>query len=164
MPSRKLLIRAKTDPETGKTFVEMEARGYWTKVTLLPDGTPTAIAVEREEGVSSRDIRRLPMASIIQAAQATLAGARVPLWDSVSYEKTKRELLRALGQVKVPRGRPERGRSTKFYLELLESHAQLKAQGLKPAPEIARRKGVPLNTVHQWLFRARRLQQERGSE
>lgn len=66
-------------------------------------------------------------------------------------------------RLKVPSGRPSRSapaKSLKFYRDLLAKQQQLVEEGHpSPVKEIARRMGVPANRVHQWLFRARRLQQ-----
>lgn len=67
----------------------------------------------------------------------------------------------ARGKLTIPRGKPRRdepAKSTKFYMDILAAHSGLVEQGqASPVKEIARRKGVPANRVHQWLYRARRL-------
>jgi len=101
------------------------------------------------EPVSPRDVRRLPLASYIQAATAA---ANKPL------DERGEAIHKALS---MPRGRPEPGKSTQFYADILETFEALKAQG-EPAPAkaLATRKRVPVNTVHQWLYRARQLRQK----
>jgi hypothetical protein len=66
------------------------------------------------------------------------------------------ELVTA-GKILVPRGRPHKARAASFYKEIAESYREFAAAGLSPVKEIARRKHVPKNTVHQWIYRARQL-------
>ena len=61
----------------------------------------------------------------------------------------------AAEKVLIPRGRPHRGKSRKFYEEIGAAHREYTLKGLSPAKEIARRKGAPENTVHQWFHRCR---------
>jgi hypothetical protein len=66
-----------------------------------------------------------------------------------------------LERILVPRGRPKRGRSVKWYCALLKAARGFERQGLSPAKEIARGKtGVSENLVHQWLHVARRYERE----
>jgi hypothetical protein len=58
-------------------------------------------------------------------------------------------------KILLPRGRPQRGRSVDFYRELAKSYRNLELAGLSPVKEIARRKRVSENTVHQWVHRMR---------
>jgi transposase len=59
------------------------------------------------------------------------------------------------GKVLLPRGRPKRGKSVDFYRELAKSYREFELGGLSPVKEIARRKRVSENTVHQWVHRMR---------
>ena len=94
--------------------------------------------------VSPRDVRRLPLATFVRAAQAIV---RAPLL-------TDDELKRALRST----GGPGKGYSTRFYRDLLDSVAVLAACGeAHPVRVIAARQDVPENRVHQWLHRARVL-------
>jgi len=90
-------------------------------------------------------MRRLPLTKIIAAA---LVVASKP--SGYDY--------RAEAQAATaPRGRPERGKSTTFYRELADSYRSFAERGKSPVKEIARRKRVSENTVHQWVYRARNL-------
>jgi hypothetical protein len=55
----------------------------------------------------------------------------------------------------VPRGRPTDQPGPAFYADLLATARELEAQGIRSVPEIAKRKRVNQNVVHQWLHRAR---------
>jgi hypothetical protein len=134
--------------------------------------------------ISPREIQRLPLARIVRAAVA--AAATAPAWDelpSVStrypsepvrirgrpdilyydHEPAIREkfpdvpwLATAKRKLATPRGRPQRGKAAKFYLDLLVLHDDLAAQGYaSPVKEIAKRMKESENLVHQWLYRAR---------
>ena len=97
------------------------------------------------EPLSAVDVRQIPFGRVIRAAM--VAAAAGPEDD-----------IRAdVDRILVPRGRPQRGKSVKFYRDLLKSAHEFQQQGLSPAKEIARRKGVSPNLVHQWLHVARRL-------
>jgi hypothetical protein len=65
----------------------------------------------------------------------------------------------AARKVLLPRGKPQPGKSTEFYREIAKAYRELAAEGTgkSPVKEIARRKGVPENTVHQWIHKARKL-------
>ncbi len=58
-------------------------------------------------------------------------------------------------KVLLPRGRPKHGKSIDFYRELSKSYRDFEIRGLSPVKEIARRKRVSENTVHQWVHRMR---------
>jgi hypothetical protein len=120
---------------------------------LEPQGDVYMFAAERvaprwskePEAVSAREIRRLPLTAYVEAAVAYVSsGGRF-------------EALERLREIHLPRGLPERGRSAGFYREIADAYRQLRAQGKRPVPEIARRKRVDENTVHQWVYRARQL-------
>lgn len=96
------------------------------------------------------DVRQIPFGRVIRAA---LAAADAELEDDISAD---------VDRILVPRGRPQRGKSVKFYRDLLKSAHEFRQQGLSPAKEIARRKGVSPNLVHQWLHVARRLPPANG--
>jgi hypothetical protein len=192
-------------------------------LTFLPDGEPYSVAVElrRDDAgpfvigvavrrsrfgggwdglsrthVSPRDIQRMPLARMLQAAiaaaaelewvakpvsrsdlmsEATLSppdergvrsapipgrhaivydpgerGARYPVRPELQWADTARKVL-------IPRGRPRRGKAASFYKEIAEAYRKLAADGVPPVKEIARRKRVSENTVHQWVHRARKL-------
>jgi hypothetical protein len=116
--------------------------------------------------VSGRTVQRLPLARIVRAA---LAAARVAERPDPSiktevatlfgeYDASQgRSWEGAARKILVPRGRPKRGRSAGFYKEIAEAHKAASMAGKSPAKEIAKRKRVSENTVHQWIHRARRL-------
>jgi DNA-directed RNA polymerase specialized sigma24 family protein len=85
--------------------------------------------------------------------KARETGEDQPLWSEEARQEARK--------VALPRGRPERGRSTGWYAELLQDARELESQGKSAAQEIAKRKRVPVNTVYQWLFRARQLEERK---
>lgn len=97
--------------------------------------------------VSAVDLRAIPFGRIIRAA--TIA-VNQPLPTDERHDELKRTL--------VPRGRPKKGRSREWYLSLLAGARKFEKDGLSPAKEIARRKGVSPNLVYQWLHVARRIE------
>ena len=147
---------------------------------------------DKEADVSPRDVQRMSLSRMVQAALAAAATAptfeelpsghggeplRIPNRPDVLFydpgDDERRAKFRdepwleeARGRLIAPRGRPRRGepaKSTKFYLDVLSLHDELKRRGERsPAQEIARRKDVDVNLVHQWLFRARRITRERA--
>jgi hypothetical protein len=129
---------------------------------------------EERPHVSPRDVQRLPLARIVRAAIAAANSAERPVIESTgkpAVSETARLFAdesaepwkgdppwaEAARKILVPRGRPERGKSAKFYKDLADSHRAFALAGKSPVKEIARRKGVSENTVHQWVHRARRL-------
>jgi hypothetical protein len=110
------------------------------------------------EPVSAAEIRKIPFGRIIRAA-ITSAASMEPFKKGVADypERLLQERHDELERILVPRGRPQRGRSVKFYCDLLKAARAFEKQGLSPAKEIAQRKeGVSPNLVHQWLHVARR--------
>jgi hypothetical protein len=77
-------------------------------------------------------------------------GHRFPVRPELQWADTARKVL-------VPRGRPKRGKSASFYKQLADSYRELAVTGASPVKEIARRKRVSENAVHQWIHRARNL-------
>jgi hypothetical protein len=136
--------------EPGLVHVELADAPYTVTVEVRPSphGGHYASAVSvRCSGkihvpISPREVRRLPLASVVDAA--------LTIVDGGDPRRTMDKKLRA------PSGRPQRGRSAKFYKEFAEEYRKFKADGFSPAQEIARRKGVDPNTVHQWAFQARK--------
>ena len=94
--------------------------------------------------LTAREVQRLPLSRFARAALALAADAFSP----GGLQEAKRILM--------PRGRPSAGADSNFYAELLAAARELEKQGIAPVPEIARRKRVDPNVVHQWLHRARR--------
>ncbi len=117
-------------------------------VPTSASGTPKDPWLEGAEygPVSPRDVQRLPLS---RYARAALAIVNDPL-----TEEGRQEARRIL----MPRGRPSRRRGPDFYRELLATARHLEEQSVRPVPEIARRKDVSENLVHQWLHRARKLE------
>ncbi len=106
--------------------------------------------------ISTRDLRRLPLASFVRAATSLAEAYRRGVETGEEFEwPTAGDWDRSLEKVRLPRGRPER-RTSGFYGELADSYRQLAAQGKRPVQEIARRKRVSPNTVRQWIFQARK--------
>jgi hypothetical protein len=102
------------------------------------------------EPVSAVDLRAIPFGQVLRAA--LVAKKRPELSDERHAE---------LDKILLPRGRPKRGRSEAFYRKLLAAAQQLEvAERGSSVKEIARRKRVSPNLVHQWLHVARRLEEE----
>jgi hypothetical protein len=97
------------------------------------------------EPIVAVDLRRIPMGRAIRAA---LNAVGQPFPTDERHDE--------LDRILVPRGRPRRGRSAKFYREILEAVSYCEQRGLSPAKEIARRKSESENLVHQWIHVARR--------
>ncbi len=149
-------------PEDGSYVIDVEiaieegAKTYVTGIAVR-SGVRTSPSGTREdpwlegseyEPVVPRDVQRLALTTYVRAA---LAVVNDPL-----TEKGRQEVARIL----VPKGRPSRGRGAEFYRDLLATARRLEKQNIRPVPEIARRKRVSENVVHQWLHRARRLEEE----
>jgi hypothetical protein len=126
--------------------------------------------------VSARDIQRFPIAQIVRAALAAAATAKRPTLENGKPARSQVAAVLAdadpawreqggrdwdwaedARKILVPRGRPERGKSAGFYKDIAVSHRKFAAAGKSPVKEIARRKRVSENTVHQWVHRARKL-------
>lgn len=148
--------------------------GYRITVDVIEaeTGAPivAAVRIERPDGapVSARDVRRLPLASVFERAKAATSvmfdASRDPRAgvSGIPGDEIDAEIRRRLRAVKVPRGGPGAQRSERFYAEILQAHRELLVAGVEhPNVEIARRKRVPRNTVDQWLYRARRLDERR---
>ena len=100
------------------------------------EGTPDDPLIPAVERVSPRDIRRLPVASVLKAAVA------YSTWD-----------LRAVNRVLLPRTKTRL--SYRDFEKLADAYRVFERRGEKPVPAIAERMGVPANRVHQWVRRMR---------
>lgn len=103
--------------------------------------TPGGVGAPRP--LSPRDVQRLPLTRI---RDAMLEVARNPT-----------TLIDEFARLQVPKGRPERGKSTAFYKEIADTYRTCKLKGLSPAKEIAKIKRVDENRVYTWIHRARKL-------
>ena len=112
---------------------------------MAPHPFPTGENVDLPP-LSSRVVRRLPLASYLDAAVAWASHPVFVLRNLADPDAAWEEVRRAV----APRGRP--AHNTNFYAELAEMFRALTLQGKRPVPEIARRKKVSANTVHQWIF------------
>jgi hypothetical protein len=143
------------------------------------DGVPvvTGVAVRHHEreGVLPKDVRRQRLAPAVSAALAVAAthpiphatksphgGRPVNVVTEIHYDSgdASTDSMNIARRVLVPRGRPQHGKSEKFYIEIAQSHREFSELGRSPVREIARIKGVPENTVHQWVHRSRKLGEE----
>ena len=131
--------------EEGKYLTGIAVR---SGVPTSPTGTPQDPWLEGSEyePVVPRDVQRLPLGRYVRAALAIV--------NDPFTEDGRREVQRIL----VPKGRPSRGHGAEFYRDLLATARRLEEQDMRPVPEIARRKRVSENVVHQWLHRARDLE------
>lgn len=127
------------------SFSDAGEHPYTVEITVLGIEHPVVseIRVENMDGVSPRDVKRLPLATYAQAAIVAVRD-----WDMDAAART----------LTAPRGRPRKGQGMAFYRELAGFYRELVRSGVRhPAKEIARRKRVSQNLVHQWVFRAREL-------
>jgi hypothetical protein len=125
-------------------------------------------AGEERPHVSPRDVQRLPLAGIVRAALAAASAAErrtLETGEPVTSETAR--VLTDQGEdwdwaedarkVLTPHGRPQHGKSAKWYSELADSYRGFARAGKSPVKEIATRKRVSENTVHQWVHRAREI-------
>jgi hypothetical protein len=177
MPRDPLLMLRKGDrrgvstdePPDFTLTVQLRGSPYLVAIEICLSGdeaTPfasgTSIRRSDRGRVSARDVQRLPLSAMMRAATAAVGAAvregagwsaEVPpfkIGDGDRWPHKARKVL-------VPRGRPQRGKSTEFYREIARTHDEYSALGLSPAKEIASKKNVPEGTVHQWFHRARNL-------
>jgi hypothetical protein len=129
--------------------VEVTVRRTFPTSTSKRDGEFQFAEGTELEPAAAVDLREIPFGTVIRAA---LAAKRRPELSDERHAELDRILL--------PRGRPKRGRSATFYRELAAAADHFEQRGLSSATEIARRKGVSPNLVHQWLHVARRLEGE----
>jgi hypothetical protein len=163
--------RGPEDPE--EIFeIDLSEQPYRVSVELRrdPEGAPfvSGIRVRRahlggvddpdeddpdEFRVSPRDVRRLPLSRIVEAA---LVASSEPMAEGNWLGDDGRPRLPDdLKNVLVPRGRPQRGKAIGFYREIADSYRGYVKAGKSPVKGIARKKRVSENTVHQWVYQAR---------
>jgi hypothetical protein len=167
------MIRVRRTGEQATVEIEDEpdiTHGYRVVVQLdLSERPPrvSEITIASEEGsISSREVRRLPLSALKQAAvaAATIAGDR-DQFSLRDLREARQRLREAMGLAPpMPRGFPARGQSERFYRELLAHARGLEEMGVAPVADIARRKRVDPNTVRQWLHRARNLEERQQQE
>lgn len=151
------LARLEKQPDSGEASDEL-LDFLSRRHTALNDGR--FLFVETPRPLSSRDVRRMPLATLIEAAVALGNSWRELGLGEPSAEGREwpsDEDWRRLRRARVPRGRPQRGDGASFYRGLAKAHRALVAQGKKPSIEIARANDVSPVTARQWIFRARQL-------
>ena len=111
---------------------------------------PRAGGIDRP-AVSLRDVQRLSLRPRVDAAIAFAGEARQSeeLRDSGLYLATPDPT-----PVRMPRGKPN---GTGFYRDIADTVLECQKRGVSPAKTIAKKKDVPDNTAHQWIYRARKL-------
>ncbi len=98
--------------------------------------------------VSLRDVRRLPLDRV---ATAAVVAAR-------QYMKTPApDRMEPVAKALSVRGRPIGRNKASFYKAVAEKHRRWTLEGRSPAKELAKLKGCPENTAHQWFYKARQL-------
>lgn len=116
---------------------------------------PVAVTIRRIDDnkkpsllpLSGRDLRKLPFGRVFAAFTAAKAIAGMPA-SQVGLETSR--------TLHAPRGRPPRGgHSHKWWQDLADFYLECQARQLSPVKEIARRKNVSENTVHQWVYKLR---------
>jgi hypothetical protein len=155
-------------PPESMVWVKREDLPYFVAVELLrseegavqPVGVSVRVAAPHPfpEGtdvelpsLSGRDLRRLPLGTYVDAAVAWASHPVFVLGNLANPD----EAWERVGRAVAPRGRP--AHNTSFYSEIADAYRALTIQGKRPVPEIAKRKKVSPNTVHQWVYRARQL-------
>jgi hypothetical protein len=98
--------------------------------------------------VSTRDIRRLPLERIVNAALVML----IQLTKEPADDR-----MDAMAELLNPATRPTRRNKATFYEAVGQLARRWIADGKSPAKELARAKNVDTNTAHQWLHKARKL-------
>jgi hypothetical protein len=161
-------VEFRRDP-SGRPFVMGVAVRYQPLWAFEDDFWESA---EQRPHVSPRDVQRLPLARIVRAATAAANSAERPVLGEKPAVSSTAQLFpdesgepwtgdppwaEAARKILVPRGGPQRGKSTQFYKEIARSYRDFALAGMSPVREIARRKRVSENTVHQWVHRARKL-------
>ena len=113
---------------------------YLVELDLADDGTLTRVSVSRTDGraVSTRDVRRLPLARLLDLASVY---HQHPDFDP-------KQRLRATAK------RPD-DKKGGYYQWLAQTYLTAKARGKSPAQEIARLTGQEVNTVYHQVWRAR---------
>jgi hypothetical protein len=160
MPKRKtnqVRIPVEEGPYTVTVHLDLFEAGIAPRVSAI------TIEAKPPVSVSPRDVRRMPLSTLVEGAVALLtreiADPTAP--NVVGHQQKGAYILDLVAgertAARVPRGRPERGHSTDFYRDLARAYSELAAANVRPVPEIARRKRVDENTVHQWIHRARKL-------
>lgn len=165
----KITVRRRGSEST----VTQEVRGHRIAVRVdLGEEPPQVVgmtfAATDGGAVSPREVRRLPLSDVVEASilAATISFATEGPYslDTAALSRARSKLAETARRVAMPRGRPQRGRSAKWYLDLLATYREMEAQGIRaPAALIAKRKGVDPNLVHQWIHRARDIER-RGKE
>jgi hypothetical protein len=143
-------VELRRDPEGDPFVTGITVRRWQVKLQGVDDPDDPD-----ELRVSPRDVRRLPLSRIVEAA---LVASSEPMAEGNWLgDEGRPQLPDDLKSVLVPRGRPQRGKATGFYREIADSYRGYVKAGKSPVKEIARRKRVSENTVHQWVYRARDL-------
>lgn len=102
---------------------------------------------------SMRDIQRLPLQHLADGARAVV----LEYEEKLRHGDAASEINPARRRPFAPKGRPQRGRSTKFYREFADSYRRFMVKGVSPIKAIAAEMGEDENTVHQWAHRARKI-------
>jgi len=154
-------LSARRWPESPHAFIEAtvvpaDHPTYVVSVVFAPadDGTLEAmmISVAKQDGeeISVRQIQRMPLSSLVGAAHAFVSDPKLQQAVKVGGKNLSID-ARKLDRVYVPSRK-----SPLFYERIAETSRGLKADGKKPAIEIARTMKAPRNRVDQWLHQARK--------
>ena len=154
------------EPPEKSRGVQVYLRGNGRQVIVDVVSGDDGFSIARVEigggDLSARDIQRLPLASALRAAVAAArvfseqssTGEVLPLYGT---EKIEKGWAGAANRVLLPRGAPPTRRSAGFYKQIAEAYNAYVLRGMSPVKEIARRKRVSENNVHQWIYKAREL-------
>lgn len=113
---------------------------------------PPPLALLPEEIAAGRTVPPRPFDPRVEVEVTYYLGSEPP--EERGFSPDPQPLVEAR-KILLPRGRPKRGKSVEFYRDLAKSYRSFELAGLSPVKEIARRKRVSENTVHQWVHRMR---------
>jgi hypothetical protein len=154
-------VRFAVSAVSGERLVPMEIRGWAGRVVTEGDRRPIL-----GDPLRAADLRAFPLGAVEAAANSEYRQALLDrledeqdLWsDSAGKEQAKaRRAAKATASadagLSIPAGR-EYGDD--FYRQVADVYGRLAASTHRPAAVIAERNGVPVRTVHRWVYEARR--------
>jgi len=137
--------------------------------------TIVGIEYENEDGITSDDLRRLPVAAMEMllnhpAVMSELSALSDKL-DAISGPIPNRALAQLdrliddamrerstppkRSELRLPRHKGTGKKPDSFYMALATAYSRLVHHRMRPAAELAAANNVPLTTVHRWVREAR---------
>lgn len=123
------------------------------------NGNGTNLYAEPVRRLSLRDLRRLPLATLLEQARVLAGSWWATMNEASDGEKSwpPEDLPRRLARARAPRSRP-RGRTGGFYEQLAAAYKAEVARGEpNPGAALARRMNESPETMRVWVYRARKL-------